>query len=361
MLVALLATLLAACRAGPPPGSIRPVPEGGPLDLGGLAAREEPLPASWTEALDEALFGAPAQGDTAAVPDEPVRRRAPPRPEPPRPDYGASLPGAGPPEAARSSGSPSPGTAAPSAERESLSPDTRALLSRGQERLLARDLPGAAAVFEEGLAGAPAQERWIFQRALADACVGLGLEPRATALYEALLAEGRHPRSSTLAANLALALLRLGRLEEARRRVQEALAIDPRDPEALKTLGLLEARSGEEEPARNHLAQALGLKPDIPEALLALAELDAARGDRAAAIRRLRRLETLESATRSGDIHGRWRRLFPGSERSVAEELRERRLALESESRAEKAGATQNEQDEKPDESQGERRSAVRP
>ncbi|MGH9444440.1 MAG: tetratricopeptide repeat protein, partial [Terriglobia bacterium] len=57
-------------------------------------------------------------------------------------------------------------------------------------------------------------------------------------------------------------LVREGRLGEARRLLETALARDPRLPGALQSLGLLELRAGQLQPAMTSLANAASLDPD---------------------------------------------------------------------------------------------------
>ena len=76
----------------------------------------------------------------------------------------------------------------------------------------------------------------------------------------------RLPQSFRAQNALGLALLKLKRLEEARRRLEQALVIQPLFPEALANMGRLSALQGKAEEALQYYQKALRIRPDFTEA-----------------------------------------------------------------------------------------------
>ena len=124
--------------------------------------------------------------------------------------------------------------------------------------------------------------------------------------------------------NLAVAHLRLGEAQEAKRQAEIALGENPQHGEAMKTLGLLAYRAGRSDEASDWLQRALEQNPSIPEARLALAELDDAAGRHAAARKRYRDLLLRFQEARTRDPHWRWRRLFYPQDVDTEVELKRR-------------------------------------
>ncbi|MDA8018654.1 MAG: tetratricopeptide repeat protein [Thermoanaerobaculia bacterium] len=138
------------------------------------------------------------------------------------------------------------------------------------------------------------------QRAAARGQYGLAAsELRQAVILDGERIEARH--------NLALALLHLGRGEEARGEIDEILQLHPDFAPTLVLLGRLLQRDGELEEAEHHLRRATKADPASAKAHLALAELLVSIGDRDAArlaSERARLLdpnvETKEAATAIG-------------------------------------------------------------
>ncbi len=215
--------------------------------------------------------------------------------------------------------------------------DAADLALRADVALRAHLLEEAASLFEAAARAAPGDQAWRYERPLADACLGLRRNGDAIRVYRALIASGKHPRTSTLYANLAVACYRAGSTSEAKVAAEEALAMHPSNHEAMKTLGLADLREGNREAGLARLRAALERNPRIPEAQLALAEFEAAAGDPESALGRYRKLRSWLPGALSTDYHRRWRDLFFPGEKSTAEELEARIGALEA--TAEKAPA----------------------
>lgn len=86
--------------------------------------------------------------------------------------------------------------------------------------------------------------------------------------------------------NLGQALFRAGRIPEAMRSYERALALQPKYPESHYNLGVALAQQGELDRAREHYAIALRLQPDYPEALNNLANALIRAGQTEEALRR---------------------------------------------------------------------------
>jgi tetratricopeptide (TPR) repeat protein len=86
--------------------------------------------------------------------------------------------------------------------------------------------------------------------------------------YEAALA--RDPAHADARGNLASVLVQLGRVDEATRQLIALVDRDPENALARANLGLLLANRGEREAARVHLAEAVRLNPQLTPAREAL-------------------------------------------------------------------------------------------
>ncbi|MBL8839964.1 MAG: protein kinase [Planctomycetes bacterium] len=95
---------------------------------------------------------------------------------------------------------------------------------------------------------------------------------------------------------LALALLALGRSDEAKAQADQAIALDPgaRAAYAFQARGLLLARGGDLAGARTALAQAATLEPGDPSPRLALAAIERRAGELSAAVAALREAVALD-------------------------------------------------------------------
>jgi protein O-GlcNAc transferase len=120
------------------------------------------------------------------------------------------------------------------------------------------------------------------QCAIAHAIRGMTLEDaeeRGAALTELETAHRLDPRDERITLTLAQVLGRAGRREEAARAVEEALAANPKSPEAYFMRGWLEARRpGGAAAAEAALRRALALAPDHPRSLAELGALLARQG-----------------------------------------------------------------------------------
>lgn len=74
---------------------------------------------------------------------------------------------------------------------------------------------------------------------------------------------------------LSICLLELDRLPEARKRLEEALCLEPENVKIISNLGMLSLRNGKREEARRFFLAALEIEPDDPVAARCLAELEA--------------------------------------------------------------------------------------
>ncbi len=99
----------------------------------------------------------------------------------------------------------------------------------------------------------------------------------------------RSPHSARAYANLGLALVKAGRLEEAKVELQRALALDPVDYLAAMTLARLRLNQGAFEDAERLLARLVEHRPGDPNLLLGLAYLLILRSDQRGAADLLRR------------------------------------------------------------------------
>jgi len=194
------------------------------------------------------------------------------------------------------------------------------------ERLTAGDLEGAAGDLEEAFGAASGPTRTLVGRALADAWLGLRRHREAAELYETLLRESvRLPGPDGVAfvrANLAVAYYRLGRDDDARHEIGQALKLRPEHADALKTLGLIEQRAGRHLDAAEWFERALRIDPELPEARLALAERAEAQGEAALALDHYERLLAAYAGEKNKDFHRRWRNLFQPEETTTEGELR---------------------------------------
>jgi tetratricopeptide (TPR) repeat protein len=215
-------------------------------------------------------------------------------------------------------------------DADSLSRDPAELAVQADLALRQFRLEDAAALFEAAASAAPSAQSWTYRRAFADALLGLHQDAAAESVYRELLREGKHPDTSTLHSNLAVACLRQGKTSEARAAIDRALEIHPKNPAALKTLGLIDLKQGRRADGERRLRAAVELNPRIPEAQVALAACEIEEGELAQAVERYRQvLDALPEALPS-DYHRRWQTLFYPSRQPVAEELRERIRTLES-------------------------------
>ena len=78
-------------------------------------------------------------------------------------------------------------------------------------------------------------------------------------------------------------MLKRGQTEEARRLIDEAVALQPQNPVFLSTRSEINLREGRYNEAERDLQQVLTAMPDSAQALLLSAQLYAARGQQAAA------------------------------------------------------------------------------
>lgn len=110
--------------------------------------------------------------------------------------------------------------------------------------------------------------------ALAHALLNAGEERAALGLLEVLARD--FPRDLQVKLGRARALAGVERYAEAEQVLQQALALNPGDPEALKALAVIALRRGEVHRARQHVAEALRADPFDAEARLLKEELEAA-------------------------------------------------------------------------------------
>lgn len=303
----------------------------GPASAPFVEASDVPgVQSSWVEQLDTAFFGDPefsedGAGDSAEPPGGGRGRRAR-KPRAPD-DAGGGSTGRSP----TSGFPPGAGASEPEGALEQLSSAQLALLAAA--RLRDGRLDAAAVVLDAAVAGATDPERPFFQRAHADALLGLRRDREAAAIYQEILGSAQARTAvatvgvGALAAvhgNLAVAHLRLGEAQEAKRQAEIALGENPQHGEAMKTLGLLAYRAGRSDEASDWLQRALEQNPSIPEARLALAELDDAAGRHAAARKRYRDLLLRFQEARTRDPHWRWRRLFYPQDVDTEVELKRR-------------------------------------
>ncbi len=92
-----------------------------------------------------------------------------------------------------------------------------------------------------------------------------------------------------------LLMIKGGAMEEARRLVEEALAMQPRNAVFLSTRGELNLREGRYDEAERDLQQVLAAVPDNPQVLLLSAQLYAARGQKEASLEMAETLATRQS------------------------------------------------------------------
>ncbi|WP_395686736.1 tetratricopeptide repeat protein [Caenimonas koreensis] len=166
----------------------------------------------------------------------------------------------------------------------------------GAALLEAGDAAGAAKEFEAVLRKHPAHANAHNNLALALERSGKFDEAirqyeRAIALDGSLAATG----------NRAALLARRGQHEEARMGFEDAVSRDPRSAQAHANLGALLRELGELDTARTHLLEALHLDPRLFEARFNLAQLALAAGDTPSAQAQLDRL--LADEPRSAEVH----------------------------------------------------------
>jgi Tfp pilus assembly protein PilF len=119
-------------------------------------------------------------------------------------------------------------------------------------------------------------------RALASTCEALGDLPRAAEVGEKA-ANTAHPDTSVLA-DLGGVYLKLGRLDDAKRVLEQALAIDPNLPNAALLLGMVAMREGDTARAESQYRFAIASEPDLAEPHNNLAGILARRGNYAEAV-----------------------------------------------------------------------------
>jgi len=107
---------------------------------------------------------------------------------------------------------------------------------------------------------------------------------------------------------LGVALIQLGRLEEARESFLYALALDPMRPVALNNLGYIAALEGRYERAEERYLEALRIEPDYARALLNLAAVYLQTGRKAEARSALLRCLALEPDMAEAQMA--WKRFF---------------------------------------------------
>ncbi|HHJ50726.1 MAG TPA: tetratricopeptide repeat protein, partial [Phaeodactylibacter sp.] len=107
---------------------------------------------------------------------------------------------------------------------------------------------------------------------------------------------------------LGVALIQLGRLEEARESFLYALALDPMRPVALNNLGYIAALEGRYERAEERYLEALRIEPDYARALLNLAAVYLQTGRKAEARSALLRCLALEPDMAEAQMA--WERFF---------------------------------------------------
>ncbi|HVR76147.1 MAG TPA: hypothetical protein VMT52_17580 [Planctomycetota bacterium] len=243
-------------------------------------------PATWVEALDNAVFGSPAPRSTLSGDDGDAR---------------------------------------------ASDTEARGLAAVGEGRL-----EDAAALLAEASRAATPADAWRPRRLEADVLLALRQNDAAAAIYRDLIASGNHPPSASLHANLAAACHRSGDAAGARAAARDALRSDGVVAEAMKTLALADVLEGKRERAVLLLETALELKPAIPEALAALAQLEAEAGDAGAALARYRELRALWDTEKGRDTYRRWRDLYYPARGNTGEEIDARIARLEAAARNEK-------------------------
>ena len=299
----LLSFVAAACGSGPDLSR----PAEGDADGGSTRSAERSwalseaasaegagAPRTWAESLDEWVFGSP--GDTLRNERE---------------------------RSARSAIGPAAGSVAPG-EAASAPGEWRRLVLKAGQAIAAGRPEDAVPSLERAAEAAPEGERWIPERALADLLLALRRDEESAALYRRTL-----ERFAALHGNLAVAAYRLGRLSAARREAEEALALRPDYPEALKTLGLVEIADGRTAEGVARLEGALR-RAEMPEAELALAQVAEEKGDSAGALRRYRALLESYEKRKSTDYHRRWANLFHPGGKATPDELKARIERLEA-------------------------------
>ena len=117
----------------------------------------------------------------------------------------------------------------------------------------------------------------------------------AEAFYAFEKAVRLRPESATYSYDFALALALADRFDDAQKRAEAALSVDPNMADAHELLGGLYARSGRLADAARSYARAIELRPDSARAHLRLGNVLVAQGDLAGAASHFR------EAARSGD------------------------------------------------------------
>jgi Tfp pilus assembly protein PilF len=101
------------------------------------------------------------------------------------------------------------------------------------------------------------------------------------------------PRSARSHSELASALAEAGRLDDASREFERALAIRPEDPTILYNWGVALMQAGRYDAAADAYRRAVAVKPSFGEAFENLGNVESARGDQQAALAALRRAREL--------------------------------------------------------------------
>ena len=157
-----------------------------------------------------------------------------------------------------------------SAEREAL---------QGELSDEVGDLPGAVRHYEAAARIQPAVAE--HRRRLAGIQTRMGQPERALALYGPLVEAS--PGDPGLRVNRAVAEIAAKRLDAAEQDLRQAVAIDPKLPEAAYDLGYLALARGNEAEAEREFLRAVALRPKYSKAHLQLARLYQKRGDPRAA------------------------------------------------------------------------------
>ena len=132
----------------------------------------------------------------------------------------------------------------------------------------------------------------------------------------------RFPKSARSRANLALALIKAGRINEAATELQLALEIDPADYFAVFTLARLHFIAGNISEAESLLNRFLNTRPDDPNVLLGLAVLSIQRNDFSGAEMLLQKALTEDRTLSSGRFLLGLVRLQLGNARGAIAELK---------------------------------------
>lgn len=178
-----------------------------------------------------------------------------------------------------------------------LSTGTAAWITRGQHARFAGDLPGAITAFRQAVASDP--EDAVAHQALAKGLAESGDWQAAEAHFRK--AAELSPESPFLANDLTTALLRLGRLEEAREQSEDILRKHPDFVPALLSASRVDKAEGRFETALGFLNRAAELRDETCGLVLESADLNARLGrfgEAAEALERCAKLETLATERR---------------------------------------------------------------